>query len=179
MNTRSLAYLVAIGATGAAIPTVGLAQSEPSFAVFGSYWDADIDSTTGIGVKGRLGMLDLRATYYEDATGDDGVEVEAIPIEAGVAYNFAPHLPVNPYVGAGVSYHLLDSNEGSVDDEVGWYAVVGGEFGMTEGISFMGELMYRDVDATIEDRSDGFLVQDDVSVDLNGFAVNLGAAWRF
>lgn len=179
MNTRSLAYLVAIGTAGAAIPAVGLAQSEPSFAVFGSYWDTDIDETTGIGLKARFGMFDLRATYYDDATGDDGVEVEAIPIEAGVAYNFAPHLAVNPYVGAGVSYHLLDSNEGSIDDEVGWYAVVGGEFGMTEGISFMGELMYRDVDGTVEDLSDGLAVRDDVSADLSGFAVNLGAAWRF
>ena len=176
MNTRSMVCLLALGAV---TPAAALAQSETSFGVFGSYWDTDdADDAFGIGAKGRFGMFELRGTYYEDLTSDSVIEVEAIPIEAGVAFNFAPDMAINPYVGAGVSYFLLDTNIGDIDDEVGWYAVLGGEFGMAEGISLMAEVMYRDVEGTVEDFSAAeFTGSPDI--DLSGVAANVGAAWRF
>lgn len=170
MNTRS--YVLAL-ALGAAVPTAALAQAESSMGVYGSWWDTDdANDAWGVGVKGRIGMFELRGTWYDKFDVRSGVEIESIPIEAGIAWNFAPHLAVNPYVGAGVGYHFMDTNLGSVDDEVGWYAVLGGEFGMPAGFAMIGEVMYRDVDATLEN---GFREK----VDLSGFAVNIGAGWRF
>ena len=173
MNTRSMICLLGLGV---AMPAVGLAQSESTVGVYGSWWDTDeADDAFGIGAKGRLGMFELRGTYYEDLTSNSIVEVEAMPIDAGVAFNFAPDMAINPFVGAGVSYFLLDTNVGDIDDEVGWYAVVGGELGMAEGISLMAELMYRDVEGTVEDG--GVTSQPDI--DLSGITANVGAAWRF
>lgn len=168
-----------------ATPAAGIAaEGGSNVSVFGSYWNTDeADDTWGGGAKARFGMFELRGTYYEDVTADTGpssrVKIQDIPIEAGVAFNFAPDNPINPYVGAGVSYHLLDSNVGNVDDEVGWYAVVGGEFGMTQGLSLMGEVMYRGVESTVKDLSGGSFISDRANIDLSGFGANVGVAWRF
>ncbi len=127
MKNRLLLCLLA---TGAMVPAAGYAQGESSLALYGSYWDTeDADDTWGAGATWRWGVLELRGTYYEDVTSDrDGldIEVEDIPIEAGAAWSFAPESNFNPYISGGVSYHILDTNVGDIDDEFGWYGVLGG-----------------------------------------------------
>ncbi len=182
MNSRLMLCLLAVGT---ALPAAALAQGGNSVGAFGSYWNTDQGGDTwGGGVKGRFGMFELRATYFDDVTRDRGgalraIKIQDVPVDAGVAFNFAPQMPINPYVGAGVSYHLLDSNIGNIDDEVGWYALLGGEFGMAEGMSLLAEVTYRDVTGTVKDLSGGTLIQDRTNVDLSGFGANVGVAWRF
>lgn len=160
------------------------------FGLFGSYWDTkDLGDTAGAGVKYAIGdhalRLELRGSYYPDLTANAGeviqgqtgdFELKAVVPEAGVAYNFAPGASTQFYVGAGLSYYLLDPNEFTVDDEAGWYGLAGFTAGGGgSGPAFFAEAMYRSVDATVTDDS---LVQD-VDLDLTGLSLNLGVLFRF
>jgi hypothetical protein len=159
------------------------------FSVFGSYWNTqDADEALGAGAKARLGrFVELRGTYYSDVTADTeperfDFEVSAIPLEAGLRFDFAEGEAFSPYVGGGASYIMLDTTEGDIDDEVGYYAVLGAEFGnRPSGLSFMAEAIYRNVEATVTEDEDGFPddVRDDVILRLDGLGVNAGLVWRF
>jgi opacity protein-like surface antigen len=159
------------------------------FSVYGSYWDTqDADNALGAGAKLRLGRyVELRGTYFSDVTADTDperfdFEVSAIPLEAGLRFDFAPNEAFTPYVGGGAGYYLLDTSEGDIDDEVGWYAVVGAEFArQPSGLGFMAEAIYRGIEATVKEDSDGFPdhIHDDVALNLDGLGVNAGIVWRF
>lgn len=165
------------------------AAKATDFGVFGSYWSTeDADNALGGGAKLRLGrFVELRGTYFSDVTADTDperfdFEVSAIPIEAGLRFDFAENEAFSPYVGGGASYYLLDTSEGDIDDEVGWYAVVGAEFArQPSGLGLMAEAIYRGVEATVTEDSDGFPdhLHDDVNLNLDGFGVNAGLVWRF
>ena len=165
------------------------AANATDFGVFGSYWGTeDADEALGAGAKLRLGRyVELRGTYVSDVTADTDperfdFEVSAIPLEAGLRFDFAENEAFSPYVGGGASYLLLDTTEGDIDDEVGWYAVVGAEFArQPSGLGFMAEAIYRGVEATVTEDDDGFPddVHEDVSLNLDGFGVNAGLVWRF
>ena len=91
-----------------------------------------------------------------------------------------PDASFNPYVGAGVGYYLLDTDRFEVDDEVGFYGVIGGEFGDPDGLSFMVEGMYRNIEAEVRDDDiDDDIEFDDVDFDLSGPVLNAGIVWRF
>ncbi|MES1240108.1 MAG: outer membrane beta-barrel protein [Acidobacteriota bacterium] len=165
------------------------AAKATDFSVFGSYWDTqDADNALGGGAKLRLGRwVELRGTYFSDVTADTSperfdFEVSAIPIEAGLRFDLGGTEAFTPYIGGGASYFMLDTSEGDIDDEVGWYAVVGAEFGrQPSGLGFMAEAIYRGVEATVTEDSDGFPddVHDDVNLNLDGLGVNAGLVWRF
>jgi opacity protein-like surface antigen len=176
---------VAAALTILAVP----AAKATDFGVFGSYWGTeDADNALGGGAKLRLGrFVELRGTYFSDVTADTDperfdFEVSAIPLEAGLRFDFAENEAFSPYVGGGASYYLLDTSEGDIDDEVGWYAVVGAEFArQPSGLGIMAEAIYRGVEATVTEDSDGFPddIHDDVTLNLDGFGVNAGLVWRF
>lgn len=157
------------------------------FSVFGSYWDtSDADEAIGVGAKARFGIVELRGTYFNDVTTDTSpesrdFEVRAIPLEAGLSFKFAESERFSPYIGGGASYFMLDTNRGEIDDEVGWYGVVGADIGAPNGLSFMAEAIYRNVEATVTDEEDltDPDIEDEVAFDLGGIGVNLGLVWRF
>ena len=161
------------------------------FSVFGSYWDTqDMDEALGGGAKLRLGKyVELRGTYFSDLTADTDperfdFEVSAIPIEAGLRFDFTQGQSFTPYVGGGAGYYMLDTTEGEIDDEVGWYAVLGAEFGgQDSGLGFMAEAIYRQMEGTVTDRPNDFPdpgdVRDDVVFQLDGLGVNAGLVWKF
>jgi hypothetical protein len=159
------------------------------FGVYGAYWNTqDADEALGAGAKVRLGrFVELRGTYFSDVTADTeperfDFEVSAIPLEAGLRFDFAEGSAFSPYIGGGASYIMLDTTEGDIDDEVGYYAVLGSEFGQRgSGLSFMAEAVYRNVEATVTEDEDGFPddVRDDVILRLDGLGVNAGVVWRF
>ncbi|HEX3127892.1 MAG TPA: outer membrane beta-barrel protein [Thermoanaerobaculia bacterium] len=165
------------------------AAKATDFSVFGAYWDTqDADQGLGGGAKLRLGQyVELRGTYFSDVTADTDperfdFEVSAIPLEAGLRFDFAPNEAFSPYIGGGASYVMLDTTEGDIDDEVGWYAVLGAEFArQPSGLGFMVEGIYRGVEATVTEDDDGFPdhVHDDVNLNLDGFGVNAGLVWHF
>lgn len=155
--------------------------------VFGSYWDtADADEAIGFGTRLRFGIVELRGTYFQDVTADtvedeEGIDVRAIPIEVGFALKLAQDAAVSPYLGGGGGYYLLDANDFDVDDEVGWYAVAGADFGRhSSGMAFNVEAIYRSMEATVREASDGLPeVDEEVGLDLGGLGLNAGVVFRF
>ena len=174
-----------------------------SFNLFGSWQDTDdVGEAAGGGVSVAFGLgqvldLELRGTYYEELSNepldalfedDDPVfedGIQAIPIEAGLRFNLAQRGAFNPYISAGGTYYLLDSDFGDLDDEFGWYATLGSIFGDRDGASFFLEALYRNVEGSVqvdpEDLGDidDTEFEDEFDIDLSGFGVNLGIAWRW
>lgn len=181
--------LIAAAALALAAGTAGPAAAV-DFTAFGSYWDTqDADNALGGGVKLRFGIVELRGTYFSDVTADTDperfdFEVQAIPLEAGLAFKFAQNDTFSPYVGGGAGYYLLDTNIGEVDDEIGYYAVLGadfGSFGSSGNMAINAEAIYRSMEATVRNEDDltNPNIDDDVAFNLDGLGVNVGLTWRF
>lgn len=187
-TTLVLSVLASLFALGSVPAAAG------DFAIFGSFWDTDdLGETAGGGVKFAFGdRFRLRAagTYYPDLSEDfdelveDGdvetgsFEVEAIVPELGFTFNLTPDSPVELYLGAGGSYYLLDTNVFGIDDEFGWYALVGLAIGGGEdGPAFLIEGLWRDVEGTVTDVGND--VEDEFALDLAGFAANAGIVFRW
>ena len=160
-----------------------------TFGVFGSYWDTkDADHGFGGGVKGSFDLgevlqLDLRGTYFNDLIkrADAGdLKLHASPLDVGLSFAFNPGGAVRPYVGGGGSYYLLDSNHGTVSDEVGYYAMGGVEFGsLSTGPHFFAEAIYRDVTGTVKRRAADETFPDvsgKVKLQLRGVGANAGCS---
>ena len=174
-----------------ALVAVSPVAADNSFGVFGAYHDTeDVDQSTGGGLRTRLGWLDLRASFLNDLTRDTSpesldFELQAVPLEAGIAFDLMDDARWNPYVGGGLSYFMLDSNDVEINDEAGFYAVVGSEFGMRENLNFMVEAMYRDMEATVERDPNSVRdvsnieLENESTVELGGFGINAGVSWRF
>lgn len=187
---------------------VAAAVAAPStaadFSIYGSYWDIDVAGETagggitlGIPFTENLG-LDLSATYFEQLTDDplanafdsddpifqrQGLNVT--PLSAGLRWNFAANQSFRPYLGGGVSYFLLDSDFGEVNDELGYYAALGAGFGNPDGMSFFAEAIYRSAEAEVEldpdelDDIDDIEVRDTATFDLDGLGINAGLRFSF
>ncbi len=170
-------------------------------AAYGSFWDtAEMGETGGVGIRFRSDeqgfAWELRGAYFPDLTedldslldGDDSLlfdlEIEAIPIDLGVVYQFGSGGGFSPYAGGGVSYFLLDSNVGSVSDEVGFYGLAGIEIG-SGSLAFVAEAVYRVIEGTlssdVEDWEDliDFEIDERIGLDLGGYGLNVGVVWRF
>ena len=127
----------------ASIALLAAPAAATDFGIGAAYWSTD-DTDQALGVATKLGFrfFELRATYFSDVTADTDperfdFEVKAIPLEAGFVFPFAEGAAFSPYVGGGAGYYLLDTTEGDIDDEVGWYAVVGTDFGGSDsGLGF-------------------------------------------
>lgn len=158
--------------------------------LFGSYWDTDeLGDTAGAGVKYALGdaglRFELRGSFYPDLSrdlggliaGEDGdLEVEAIVPEAGITFNFSPESATQFYLGAGLSYYLLDAGDVDIDDEAGFYGLAGfATGGRSGGAGFFAEVLYRSVEATLEDNA----LVEKVDLDLSGPSINMGVIFRF
>lgn len=174
-----------------ALVAVSPAAADNSFGVFGAYHNTeDVEDSMGGGLRTRLGWLDLRATFLNDLTRDTSpesldFELHAVPLEAGLAFDFMQDSRFNPYVGGGVSYFLLDSDDVNVSDQAGFYGVLGSEFGYRENLNFMVEAVYRNMEADVErdpnslDDVDDITLNEESTVELGGFGLNAGVSWRF
>jgi hypothetical protein len=177
------------------------------FGLFGAYQDTDArDDTFGGGLNVGFGLNDaldltLGAAYLEKLNDEplDGVfdddervfapgDLQIAPLEAGLRFNFGQGERMRPYVSAGASYFLLDSNRRGVDvpDEFGWFASLGSNFGDGDGLDVFVEGIYRNVEATveidpdeIEDVDDIEGLNEEVAVDLDGLGMNAGLRWRW
>lgn len=183
------------------LPASGALAS--GLSIYGSYWDTDaLDDTAGAGVKfsiplGQTLNLDLRGTYYEpfdrDALQDEiddlfdpdenvdreifDSEIDIIPLEAGLSFNLG-QASIQPSIGAGVSYFMLDSDRGEIDDEVGWYANAALNFANQGSVGFFLEGLYRSAEGEVtEDEED--IDFERVTFDLDGFSANAGVVFRF
>ena len=152
-----------------------------SFGLYGSYWDSDqVDSSWGGGV--RIGFnfvkfleLEFHGTDYpsfSSTTTPAALDIKAIPADGGLRFNILPTKAVNPYFGAGVSYYFLDSDEGSIDNQTGWYGEAGLDFGGKNARFFL-EAMWRKMDTTIS------LNSFDTDANFDGVVGNVGVNWRW
>jgi hypothetical protein len=189
----------------AAVTALALAGALPSpahaigFSIFGSYWEpSDTNDVGGGGLEIAFPVsprweIDLRGSYFEEldpeplqvlADADSPFRhrgLELTPIDIGARFDFKPDSPIRPYLGGGGSYYIVDSDFGNIDDESGWYGVLGLGFGKKEGTSFFVEGQYRDVEATVrEDPNHPFDFDfRQTRLDLSGWAFNAGIGWRF
>jgi hypothetical protein len=174
------------------------------FSLMGSWWNTDIAGDAGGGGI-SLGLpvnetfaFEIRGFYYEQLN-DDPFEaifdqdetvfqdrgIQAIPIDGGIRFTFAPGSTFRPYLGAGATYYLLDSDFGEIADELGWYASAGATVGDGEGADFFFEGTWRKVSAQVEidpedlEDIDDIDADDDPDFDLDGFGVNVGVRWSF
>jgi len=161
------------------------AASAVDLGAFGSYWKTkDADNAFGAGVKLRLGIIEFRGSFYNDVTADVDpeeldFEVSATPLEAGLVLRFLKNAAVSPYVGGGAGYYMLDTNVGDIDDEAGYYLVGGADIG-SGIVAFNVEAMYRNFEGTVVDQDDSIPeLEDEVTLDLSGVAVNAGIIFRF
>jgi hypothetical protein len=186
-----------------ALAVVAAVPASADVKLFGAYQDTDSrDDTAGGGVSLGIPLapvadIELRGSYLQKLEDDplDGAfdnneqvftpgDIEIIPLDLGVRFNFTDNeRGMNPYINGGASYFLLDSDRRgvNVDDEVGYFAGVGSNFGDDEGLSFFIEGVYRKVEATVEsdpnalediDDLEGF--HNNVDIDLDGFGANAG-----
>jgi len=186
-----LLLAAALSATGASAGTVSL---------YGSAWNTDdLDDTFGGGIA--LGVplgesvvdVDLRAAYQDELSDrpvdalfedDDPVfepdGITVIPAEVGLRVNLNRGGVANPYLGGGASYFFIDPKRPglTIDDEVGFYGLVGSRFGRGESANFFAEATYRQAEATAE-RGDVGEIVDRVELDLGGFGANVGVIWRW
>ena len=162
------------------------------FSLFGAYWNTrDFNAGVGGGLKWAPSLgatkaaFELKGTYFDDIKVDPAdsfdFKVRVIPVEVGFKYDFMKTEKVNLYLGAGGGYYFLDTNEGQLDDDFGYYGEIGVQFGESKGINFFVEGIYRGTKGTVKGvQSPGNpTVTEDVSIDLSGAAANMGVAWRW
>ena len=152
-----------------------------SFGLYGSYWDSnDADSSKGYGARAGFSFLkhlelDFHGTYYPSFSTDVNgqmVDVKAKPVDGGLRVNLLPDGPLNPYVGAGVSYFSLDTDQGEIDNKTGIYGQAGLDAG-TGSTRFFVEVLWRKLDTHIN------LASFDQDARFDGFAAQTGVVWRW
>ena len=152
-----------------------------SFGVYGSHWDSNDAGDSWAG-GARVGFnfvkmleFEVHGTQYSDFKSDipsPDTKVKARALDGGLRVNFLPTAPLNPYVGAGVSYYFLDSNPGDINNKSGIYGVAGLDFGSKVSHFFV-EAMWRKLDTTIT------LNSFNTDAKFDGVAGNAGFVWRW
>ncbi len=147
--------------------------------VFGTGLDSkDLGEGFGGGVKLELNPLDrisvdARVSYIDF----DDTEVEVVPLEAAGLLNF-PMLGerIVPYAGAGVGYYYFDGNGAGIDDNVGFFPLVGMEVGL-QRISILAEarwlFLQTDVDTAKAE------LANITKANMDSLGINIGALYRF
>ena len=122
-------------------------------------------------------MIEARVSYFpeykKEVLGRD-VKFEAFPLELGLGVRFS-----SLFASAGLSYFVLDSDKGDIDSSAGFYLSGGFKTGQPKGgFGFYGDVMYRVLTSTVEVK-DNEITIGKKDVDLDGFGINLGVAFRF
>ena len=119
--------------------------------------------------------LEFHGTYFpefEAQTLLTTVDIKATPLDGGLRINFIPKGPFNIYAGAGFTEYFLDSDQGNIDNQTGWYGEAGIDAGGDHG-RFFAEAMWRKLDTTIS------LGVFDTDANFDGISFNVGAMWRW
>jgi hypothetical protein len=163
---------------------LGLAApaSAGNLKIFGAYWDtSDAGAFTGAGARYTFSEslgLSLGVTGYFEGDDLDLGNLEYDSID-NTTLDLGVHVSISElfYFNLGASYYRFDSNLGDVDDEWGYYGLLGATIG-GQKFRFFIEGMYRKADAVI--RYDNLeIMESELDLDVSGFAVNAGLEWRF
>jgi len=147
--------------------------------VFGSYLDsADLGDGYGVGAKLELQAIDwvsidARASYILFENPD----VDMVPLELAALVNIPlADEQIVPYAGVGVGYYIFDADGFDMDDEVGFFPVVGLEIG-AYNLSFLIEARWLFLESDLDKAADEF--GNSSEADLDGLVINLGLLFRF
>lgn len=142
--------------------------------VFGSYLDSDdLGEGVGPGVKLELQpsdwlSIDARASYINF----DNSNVDMYPLELAALLNIPlADEQIVPYVGVGAGYYILDADRFDMDDEVGYFPLIGLEIG-AYNLSFLVEARWLFLDSDLDNALHS-------SANLDGLGINLGLLFRF
>ena len=118
--------------------------------VFGTYWNVQDGGDDGFGAGAKLQFevmpnicLEARGSYFPDF-GDTSIDI--IPAEADAIIKFPLADQLTPYVGGGAGYYMFAGDDEGVDDEFGWFALAGLEFGLSQELSLFAEGKYTWLD---------------------------------
>lgn len=158
--------------------------SAGNLRIFGAYLDSgDVGEFGGGGIKyassDTLGWEFGVTAYLESDEIDFGdLDIDSDAID-NTAWDLGARVSISEifYFSVGASYFQFDADFGDVDDEWGYYGLLGATIG-GDTFRFFVEAAYRDVSATIT-IEDLDLVESDVKLDIGGFGVNAGLEWRF
>ena len=169
-----------------------LAAPASAVSLYAAYWDTnDLGEAGGVGLGFKFGRklaLEIAGTYYEELDEDpfdlleDGESpfvdggFDVIPIDAGFRWSAGTGLGGGFYLGVGATLFMIDSNVDGVevDDEAGWYAKIGYDFGNGRGTTFFVEGLLRQVDTDVGVEL-GFIDEaTQVNLDLEGVSVHFG-----
>jgi opacity protein-like surface antigen len=178
MNMRQWIALATLMA--AALSLGGCAHgSGLEFGAFGSSLDSeDLGTGYGGGAKVEINPVDLvsvdaRASWIHFSD----VNIDMIPLEAAALLNFsALGERIVAYVGVGGGYYLFENDGEDLDDEVGFFPLVGMEVGFHR-VSVLAEARWLFLEADVDSAEDELQNLDDANVD--GFGVNVGLLFRF
>ncbi len=155
------------------------AGSTAAVGVFGSYLDSDdLGDGYGGGAKLEIKPIDLisvdgRASwiYFED------FEIHMIPLEAAIRLNL-PLLGerIIPFVGAGGGYYIFEADDVDLDNDVGFFPLVGLEVGFRR-VALFAEARWLFLEADVDSALDE--LEDVDEADVDGFGVNVGLLFRF
>ncbi len=175
MKTRTYVYLMLLGILSVSIGGC-TAGSLAEFGVFGSYLDSDdLGNGYGGGVKLEVKPTDIltvdgRASwlYFDD------FEIQMIPLEVAGRLNL-PLLGerIVPYAGVGGGYYLFDADDGDLDDDVGFFPLLGLEAGF-QRVALFAEARWLFLETDAEG-----VVGDVVEADVDGLGINVGLLFRF
>ncbi|WP_027370417.1 outer membrane beta-barrel protein [Desulfovermiculus halophilus] len=174
-----------IGSAQAADGT--FSEFEQQVGVYGVYQDTDdLDEGYGGGLhyavftpvaKPRVSLLksvdlglDLRGEYITDL--DSGhIDTDMYPIQANLLLRTQFTNGLSAYGGGGVGYVWFDEDDGNLDDEYTYSALVGLDQKITSNLSLFveGEYMWLEPD---DDGRGG-------DIDMDGFGVNAGINYNF
>jgi hypothetical protein len=178
MDARQFIGLMLLAATGLCL--AGCAHgSGVELGVFGSSLDSDdLGEGYGGGAKLELNPIDLvsvdaRASWLRFSDTD----IDMVPLEVAALLNSAAlGERIVAYIGAGGGYYLFDGDEADLDDEVGFFPLVGLEIGFHR-LSVLVEARWLFLEADVDSAEDELQNLEDADVD--GFGVNAGLLFRF
>lgn len=154
--------------------------------IMATYWDTSdagdnegvgfrlsLDATKRVAWQARLSLFEELMTKNSPVAGD----LEAYPIDLGVAFSLRRHGTATPFVGGGVTYVSMTNKRGQMDDELGYYAVGGFEIPMGKNWELWAEGIWRSVNAQLEGNGVDEFVQERIDLDGVGLNVGFGIEW--
>ncbi len=175
------------------------AHADSAWGLGAQYWSTQ-DASDEVGIAGRLSvemaqgaLLDFRLSWFNDiadSLGDYEADLEVIPAEIAFLLERMIGERNAVYGGLGVGYYMTDATitlpdrrraNVDPDDEIGYFAVIGGDFTLSSDgkdygatrTSLFVELMYRvvEVKSVTLEQGESYTIDD---AKLDGFVGSLG-----
>jgi opacity protein-like surface antigen len=184
MNSKERVYMtlaaMLIVVAGSTAKADGCSQQAGPFATYQN--TEDMEDGYGAGLKYVLMFqdvvpnldcgIDVRTSWltYDSDDNDFRADLDVIPIEVSAVARYEVLDGTRAYVGMGVGYYFIDSDEIEIDDEVGLSAMLGCDQRIVDKLSVFAEVRYLWLEPDLDIRG------LDADVDLSGVGANVGLA---